>query len=146
MIVFTISISLLFGFAFGIVYSTWMMWRRTKKAQDRIFEKCSKARCLMPRYQHAVTVAAQCWCDPRLMNIEMDTRLGQIFAKKISEYIEALQWCSGSDDFGPGGKAYIGFEKICRPLMDHKINISKLSMIQYKNLRENAPELLGLKG
>ncbi len=30
---------------------------------------------------------------------------------------EALQWCNGSGDFAPDGKAHKGWEKICRPLL-----------------------------
>jgi hypothetical protein len=30
---------------------------------------------------------------------------------------EALIWCSGSNDFGPGGKAHEGWVKTCRPLL-----------------------------
>ncbi len=30
---------------------------------------------------------------------------------------EALIWCSGSTDFGPGGKAETGWNKTCRPLL-----------------------------
>jgi hypothetical protein len=29
----------------------------------------------------------------------------------------ALQWCSGSDDFAPGGKARKGWVKLCQPLL-----------------------------
>ncbi len=72
---------------------------------------------------HAIAVAAQCWCDARAAHIEMDTTLAQIFAEKIGEYIEALQWCGGASDFQrggdgvPEGQARVGFDKICRPLM-----------------------------
>ena len=31
--------------------------------------------------------------------------------------IDALIWCSGSDDFQVGGKARKGWEKICLPLL-----------------------------
>jgi len=40
---------------------------------------------------------------------------------KIDKLIEALQWCSGSDDFQhPDGKARLGWEKLCKPLLDTK--------------------------
>lgn len=38
--------------------------------------------------------------------------------KEVSEIKEALIWCSGSDDFQEGGKARIGWLKICQPLID----------------------------
>lgn len=31
---------------------------------------------------------------------------------------EALEWCSGSDDFNEGGKAREGWLKLCRPLLE----------------------------
>lgn len=36
----------------------------------------------------------------------------KIIQAKIDEYKDALIFCSGSDDFSLGGKAYIGFQKI----------------------------------
>ena len=35
----------------------------------------------------------------------------------INAMRDALIWCSGSADFGPGGKAHVGFEKIVKPLL-----------------------------
>jgi hypothetical protein len=136
------------GFLGGITYSAWVMCKKVEETRNKILEKTPESTCLVPRYQHATTVAAQCWCDPRTIRTPMDTVLGTVFAEKIAEYIDALQWCSGSADFGPDGRAWIGFERVCRPLMrmDHKIDISKLTPALYKSLCENAPELLGLKG
>ena len=37
----------------------------------------------------------------------------------ISEYKEALIWCSGSEDFQIEGKARKGWEKICIPLINN---------------------------
>jgi len=37
--------------------------------------------------------------------------------KILDRYREALIWCSGSADFGPGGQAEKGWEKICKPLL-----------------------------
>ncbi len=37
------------------------------------------------------------------------------------KYIEALIWCSGSEDFQIGGKARKGWEKICLPLLTNPI-------------------------
>lgn len=39
----------------------------------------------------------------------------------IDELLEALVWCSGSADFGPGGYAHKGWVKECRPLLDRLI-------------------------
>ena len=35
--------------------------------------------------------------------------------KVIAELIEVLQWCGGSSDFSPAGKAHEGWIKICSP-------------------------------
>ena len=37
--------------------------------------------------------------------------------KNYQRFIDALIWCSGSDDFQVGGKARKGWEKICLPLL-----------------------------
>ena len=36
------------------------------------------------------------------------------------KYIDALIWCSGSEDFQLGGKARVGWEKLCVPLITGK--------------------------
>lgn len=66
-------------------------------------------------------IAAQCWCDDRVSDRVMDVKLAEVFAEQIDEYLEALQWISGAEDFQDGGKARIGFEKIVRPLLDQCI-------------------------
>ena len=65
----------------------------------------------------AIAVAAQCWCDPRVSDREMDVELAKVFAEQIDKYIDALRWCSGSEDFGHGGKAHIGWNRIVTPLI-----------------------------
>jgi len=67
--------------------------------------------------QKAIETAAQCWCDPRTSGTEMDADLFTVFAEVIERYRDALMWCSGSADFGPGGKACEGWNKIARPLI-----------------------------
>lgn len=39
-----------------------------------------------------------------------------------SQLCEALEWCGGSDDFALGGKAYKGWVKICKPLLDGSVH------------------------
>ena len=62
-------------------------------------------------------LAAQAWCDPETRHIEMDVALAEAFAERLDRYIEALQWCSGSADFGTGGQARKGWLKLCEPLL-----------------------------
>ncbi len=37
--------------------------------------------------------------------------------ERVSELVEALEWCSGSADFAPEGKARKGWVKLCQPLL-----------------------------
>ena len=48
------------------------------------------------------------------MDAEINKRGKEIIKlkKKIEEYKKALQWCSGSADFGKGGQAHEGWKKI----------------------------------
>ena len=65
----------------------------------------------------ARSLAAQAWCADATRHTEMDAHLADEFAVILDRYIEALQWCSGSGDFAPGGQAEIGWNKLCRPLL-----------------------------
>ena len=40
-----------------------------------------------------------------------------LLQKNRQKFIDALIWCSGSDDFQIGGKARKGWEKMCLPLI-----------------------------
>ena len=66
----------------------------------------------------ARAIASQFWGDPRTRKTEMDVVLAEVIAEKIDEYLDALQWCSGSADFGPGGQAKKGWDRCVRPLLD----------------------------
>lgn len=48
------------------------------------------------------------------------TKIDKLYRKEIDKYKEALIWCSGSQDFQIEGKARIGWNKICRPLLKSK--------------------------
>ena len=63
-------------------------------------------------------IAARAWCTPTTSHITMVPELATVFAEIIDDYREALIWCSGSADFGPGGQATKGWDKICKPLID----------------------------
>ena len=65
----------------------------------------------------ALGKAAQAWCKIATSGKTMDPELAEAFAEIIDEYREALIWCSGSDDFGPGGQAREGWLKIERSLL-----------------------------
>ncbi len=75
--------------------------------------------------------AAQVWCKPFCGKIEMDVDLCKGFAETLFEEVNrakskeskavelvkdlasAIEWCSGSADFGYDGKARKGWERIC---------------------------------
>jgi len=65
----------------------------------------------------ALQKALRVWRTEKTCGIGMDIRIAEAFADILDKYIEALRWCSGSADFNPGGKAFLGWEKICAPLL-----------------------------
>lgn len=52
--------------------------------------------------------------------------------KEIDNLVEALFWCSGSQDFAPGGLARSGWEKICKPLLQKYLDEKHLIDISIK--------------
>ena len=62
-------------------------------------------------------VSARCWYRPATKHIPMIPSLALVFAEVIDNYIEALQWCSGSGDFQVEGKARKGWNRLCVPLI-----------------------------
>ncbi len=74
----------------------------------------------MTKVKKSIERAAQVWCTEKTKHKEMDVELAEEFANILDEYIDALIWCSGSADFGPGGQAEKGFNKICRPLISEE--------------------------
>ena len=67
--------------------------------------------------KYALERAAQAWCTKETENTIMDVNLAEAFADILDEYIEALQWCGGSDDFQINGKARQGWNKIVTHLI-----------------------------
>ena len=62
--------------------------------------------------------ASLAWCGKETKKKIMDVELAEEFAKILQEYIDALQWCSGSQDFQPGGYARKGWMKIQKQLLE----------------------------
>ena len=54
--------------------------------------------------------------DPVVMMLKV---VGKVTAleKMQAKLVDALSWCSGSADFGPGGQAHKGWQKGCAPLL-----------------------------
>jgi len=67
---------------------------------------------------------ARGWChqDQEHPGRIMDAFLAEAIVEEIKpivdRFLEALIWCSGSDDFQKDGKAETGWNKLCRPLLD----------------------------
>jgi len=68
--------------------------------------------------EQALGMAARCWCDDRTKKTVMDPVLAEVVAEKLDQFLEALQWCGGSGDFAPEGKARKGWKKVCQPLLN----------------------------
>ena len=61
--------------------------------------------------KHSTKLASQLWCLETTKHLEMMPELAEEIADLIDLYADALIWCSGSLDFGPGGKAEKGWKK-----------------------------------
>ena len=57
----------------------------------------------------------------------IDEALTILLETEVAKYKDALIWCSGNDDFQVGGKARVGWEKICVPLIEKICNPFALS-------------------
>lgn len=80
--------------------------------------------------------SAQVWCKPFCSRKEMDVDLAKGFAETlfqevnraksgqskavelVKELASAVEWCSGSADFGVDGKARKGWERVCIKALD----------------------------
>ncbi len=76
-----------------------------------------EGQAITARFRKGSNVAARCFYDARVAHIQMDPMLAVVFAEAIAEYVDALQWCSGSKDFSVVGHARVGWEKIVEPLI-----------------------------
>lgn len=76
------------------------------------------------KIEEARGIAAQAWCHPKCSDKVMDPVLAEAVAEKIMEtvepYVDALIWCSASEDFQLEGQARKGYEKLVRPLITHR--------------------------
>ena len=66
----------------------------------------------------AMQRVAAAWTTEETRETEMDVVLATAMADILDEYIDALRWCGGSNDFSPEGKAHVGWMKIAKPLID----------------------------
>lgn len=100
--------------------------------------KCSLSEpyCPGPEAPHVHTTCADCGevfytsaahQDHVCLDLRTATRYVQelrLMNAQKNERIEALEdaliWCSGSPDFGPGGQAHEGWVKVCRPLLENQ--------------------------
>lgn len=64
--------------------------------------------------------------------MEKGNKIIDVKNKEIDNLVEALFWCSGSQDFAPGGIARRGWEKICKPLLQKYLDEKHLIDISIK--------------
>jgi len=65
----------------------------------------------------ALQIAGQIWCDPAVSDRTMDPDLAMVFAKRLNEYIDALEWCEETADFHGRPAWRRGWEKRIKPLL-----------------------------
>jgi len=87
--------------------------------------------------KHSTKLASQLWCLETTKHLEMMPELAEEIADLIDLYADVLIWCSGSLDFGPGGKAEKGWKKICKPLLNTNLNIYDIKKLVDENIKEN---------
>lgn len=74
---------------------------------------------------------ARGWTHESTEHKEMDIVLAEAIAEEVAALLtttkaritaleEALRWCSGSADFAPGGRAALGWVRLCRPLLEEQ--------------------------
>lgn len=51
----------------------------------------------------------------------------QVLLASVKELSEALQWCGGSADFGPGGQARVGWETSVQPVLKRAIEAIEMA-------------------
>jgi hypothetical protein len=56
----------------------------------------------------ATMIAAQCWCDPRTSDREMDGALAAVFAEVVDRWIETARQCCGNEEYYRGLLDQIG--------------------------------------
>lgn len=71
----------------------------------------------MPLYQLLGLITEKVQHLEHMQTLDWRERAEKAEAKNV-KLKEALQWCSGSADFGPGGQAEVGWNGLCRPLLD----------------------------
>lgn len=89
--------------------------RGMKKGCSGVHCKCMEVDCPNMHYidcfEHYIHVE----------NTEKPMSELEILKADKKELLEALIWCSGSDDFQVGGKARVGWEKLCQPIIQENI-------------------------
>lgn len=72
----------------------------------------------------------------------------QIKITEVSKMREALQWCSGSSDFGSGGVAESGWKKSVQPLLDEHFDVDPVGRVAPHNCSQisSSEALFGFMG
>lgn len=104
-------------FPIRFVFTTTRIFDTYTDRLEVVRNSVSKGQVTTSSFCRSSDVAVRCWDDPRVSHLNMDPILAVVFAEVIEEYIDALQWCSGSEDFAKDGHARVGWEKIVEPLL-----------------------------
>ncbi len=107
---------MVFGVSFGIFLQK---FRQNKVYTKRLKQIENEVQDGQPgwAFQKGAENAARVWCHADVAKINMDVKLAILFAESYGKYLNALQWCSSSDDFSYEGRAHEGWERIVEPLL-----------------------------
>jgi hypothetical protein len=87
----------------------------------------------------ALQAAAQCWCDPRTSNREMDVALATVFAERLDAWIETVRQHAKNEEYYRGLLDQIG------ALLGEAAYTSDDGSVQDEVLRAKLPELVASK-
>ena len=89
---------------------------KDKTAQDLLWEYAQRRRAVDAEFSDDLETA--------LRAAGFSPPGGAQYQSLLDRCLEALSWCSGSNDFQKGGMAEVGWERLCRPLIAELLEIT----------------------
>lgn len=94
----------------------------------------------------AIEIAAQIWCDPRCSDIEMDTRLAEVFAEEIQKLLDYLKtWERLADNKSITAYGIVEQEELIekndKPMQDADDAIAAATYLVMKRKKERIEEI-----